>query len=91
MRFRSLHFLSQHGLLPALLSTLVCVLMVKARMGWSQRSVYLWLLWNLYLAWLPYGMALAARFFHSRRLSRWWLMVPPTRLAAVRPSRQMAS
>jgi uncharacterized membrane protein len=76
MRFRSLHFLSQHGLLPALLSTLVCVLLVKARMDWSQRSVYLWLLWNLYLAWMPYGLALVARFLHSRRLARWWLLVP---------------
>lgn len=76
MRFRSLHFLSQHGLLPVLLSTLGCVLMVKARVDWSQRSVYLWLLWNLFLAWMPYGLALVARFLHARRLARWWLLAP---------------
>ncbi|KFE66058.1 DUF1361 domain-containing protein [Hyalangium minutum] len=76
MHLRSLRFLSHHGLLPVLLSTLVCVGMVKARVDWSQRSVYLWLLWNLFLAWLPYGLALVASFLQTQRLARWWLLAP---------------
>jgi len=76
MRHRSLRFLHHHGLLPALLSTTVCVGLVKARVDWSQHSVYLWLLWNLFLAWVPYGLALVASFLHTQGLARWWSLAP---------------
>jgi len=76
MHLRSLHFLNRHGLIPALLSTLVCVVMVKARIDWSQRKAYFWLIWNLFLAWTPYGLAMVARFLQTQRLARGWLLAP---------------
>jgi len=76
MHLRSLRFLNRHGLIPALVSTLVCVVMVKARLDWSQRKAYLWLIWNLFLAWTPYGLAMVARFLQAQRLARGWLLVP---------------
>jgi uncharacterized membrane protein len=75
MRHPSLRFLHRHGLLPALLSTAVCVGMLKARLDWSQRTVYFWLLWNLFLAWVPYGLALVTGFLHERG-ARWWTLAP---------------
>jgi uncharacterized membrane protein len=76
MRPLSLRFLRLHGLLPALLSTLVCVGMIKARIDWTQRTVYLWLLWNLFLAWVPYGLAMVMSFLHARGAARWWSLLP---------------
>jgi uncharacterized membrane protein len=76
MSLLSLGFLHRHGLLPALLSTTVCVVMVKARVDWSQHSVYLWLLWNLFLAWVPYGLSLVTSLLHERGAARWWSLVP---------------
>ncbi|WP_224362817.1 DUF1361 domain-containing protein [Hyalangium versicolor] len=64
-----------HALLPALLSTAVCVGMLKVRLDWSQQSLYRWLLWNLFLACVPYGLALLASLLHSRG-ARWWLLAP---------------
>jgi len=76
MRLPSLRFLHLHGLLPALLSTVLCVGMIKARVDWAQHSVYLWLLWNLFLAWVPYCLSLAASFLLARGAARWWSLVP---------------
>jgi uncharacterized membrane protein len=80
-----LRLLNRHGLLPALLSTAVCVGMLKARVGWSQHTVYLWLLWNLFLAWVPYGVSLVASFLWRRGAPGWtlaplgvaWMLVFP--------------
>ncbi len=85
MRHLSFRFLRHHGLLPALLSTAVCVAMLKARVDWSQHTVYLWLLWNLFLAWLPYGLSLVTSWLHQRGARGWslaplgvaWLLVFP--------------
>lgn len=76
MRPHSLSFLHHHGLIPALLSTAVCVGMIKARLDWSQHSVYLWLLWNLFLAWVPYSLSLVTSFLHERGAARWWSLAP---------------
>lgn len=75
MRYRSLRFLHRHGLLPALLSTALCAGMLKARLDWIQRPGFLWLTWNLFLAWVPYGLALVAGFLHERG-TRWWTLAP---------------
>lgn len=71
----SFRFLNRHGLLPALLSTAACVGMIKARLGWSQHTVYLWLVWNLFLAWVPYSLSLVTSFLHARG-ARWWMLAP---------------
>ncbi len=76
MRHLSLRFLRLHGLLPALLGTAVCVGMLKARLDLTQRAVYLWLLWNLFLAWVPYGLSLVTSFLHARGAARWWSLAP---------------
>ena len=76
MRLPSLRFLHVHGLVPALVSTTLCVGMLKARVDWTQRSAYLWLLWNLFLAWVPYVLSLVASFLLSRGRAPWWALAP---------------
>ena len=57
---RLLSLLRLHGLLPVLLSTTVAVVMLHARLEWSGKMSFIFLVWNLFLAWVPYGLALLA-------------------------------
>jgi uncharacterized membrane protein len=50
--------------------------MIKARLDWAQRTVYIWLVWNLFLAWVPYGLSLVTSFLHARGAARWWSLGP---------------
>lgn len=74
--FRLLPFLHRHGLGPALLASAVAEGMLAFRMDWSQGALYAWLDWNLFLAWVPYGLALVASFLRARGLDRAWAMAP---------------
>ncbi|MDY7230126.1 DUF1361 domain-containing protein [Hyalangium rubrum] len=76
MRQPFFRFLHRHGLWPALLSTAACVGVLEARLEWSQRGTFVWLLWNLFLAWVPYALSLVASFLQARGAARWWSLVP---------------
>lgn len=41
-------------------ASFISVVMVLARLEYSGRSAYFFLIWNLFLAWMPYWLALAA-------------------------------
>jgi uncharacterized membrane protein len=43
------------------------------RMAWTGKITYIFLLWNLFLAWVPYGMSLLVV---SRKHKSIWLLVP---------------
>jgi uncharacterized membrane protein len=66
----------RHGLLPALLSSAVAVVLLHLRLEWSGRASFLFLVWNLFLAWVPYGLALMAGVAHARGRGRWWNLLP---------------
>lgn len=46
------------------LASVVCALAVVARMAWAHTRGGSYLIWNLFLAWLPLGFALVARAGH---------------------------
>ncbi|WP_239470319.1 DUF1361 domain-containing protein [Archangium violaceum] len=71
-----LSLLRLHGLLPVLLSGTVAVVMLQARLEWSGRMSFIFLVWNLFLAFVPYGLALLAGLLHARGLARWWNLLP---------------
>jgi uncharacterized membrane protein len=73
---RFLSFVRVHGLVPVLLSSAVAVVMLQARLEWSGRLNFLFLVWNLFLAWVPYGLALLASLLHARGRGRWWNLLP---------------
>ncbi len=50
----------------------VSVALVLARIGWTGNFRYAFLIWNLFLAWLPLGFALAADRHAARRPIRKW-------------------
>jgi uncharacterized membrane protein len=61
-----LWLLHRHGLLPALLGSVAAEGLLAWRLDWSQRASYLYLTWNLALAWAPYLLALGARLRMER-------------------------
>jgi uncharacterized membrane protein len=56
-----------------LLSSLA-VLLLGARVFGTRQIEYLFLGWNLFLAWVPYGLSLAIRWQHARRVRTLWLV-----------------
>ncbi|WP_257451537.1 DUF1361 domain-containing protein [Archangium lipolyticum] len=76
LRSRVLSLLRLHGFLPVLLSGTVAVVMLQARLEWSGRMSFIFLVWNLFLAFVPYGLALLAGLLHARGLARWWNLLP---------------
>ena len=51
-------FCRVHLVYPLALSTLLCVVLIVARVVVSNSRHYQFLVWNLFLAWLPYAFAL---------------------------------
>lgn len=75
-RSRVLCLLRHHGLLPVLLSSTVAVVMLHLRLEWSGKKSFIFLVWNLFLAWVPYGLALWAGLLQARGWGRWWNLLP---------------
>jgi len=70
------HFLQQQGFYPAMLSTLLCLGLFAGRAYLSKTWTFYFLLWNLFLAWVPYLGSLAAAYLHERHPRHWWMLVP---------------
>jgi uncharacterized membrane protein len=67
----------QLALIASLLfATLVCIGLLVLRVAYSHSYTYVWLLWNLFLAWLPALSALVAYNLYKRRSLLIWLIVP---------------
>ncbi|NOK32915.1 DUF1361 domain-containing protein [Corallococcus exercitus] len=71
-----LSVLSRHGLLPAVVSSLLAVDLLALRLDWSERASFAFLSWNLFLAWAPYMLALVARALMLWGLARPWTLAP---------------
>ncbi len=69
--------LVEHQFYPLLLSSALAVGLWASRSWmWAPRS-FRFLVWNLFLAWLPYLWSLWALSVHRRQLRRWWLLLFP--------------
>ncbi len=75
--FKRLHrFASQNTLYPLTLLTVVALGLWVARVWFSEETRYMFLFWNLFLAWIPYVFALVALM--AERFVPWfWLVVLP--------------
>lgn len=70
-------FFASQLLYPIVLSTVLAGILYTARVFFSRSLTYDNLVWNLFLAWIPYIFsAWAALLFISNR-QRWWLLVIP--------------
>lgn len=75
---RRLHqFLSQQTIYPLLLSTFLCLALFSVRVLQSRSFAYGNLVWNLFLAWLPYLFSIWAAALYATRTRRWWVLIFP--------------
>jgi uncharacterized membrane protein len=70
-------FFSNQLLYPIVLSTFLAIALFSARVIQSQAFTYKNLVWNLFLAWLPFIFSLTAAALHTLAPKRWWLLIFP--------------
>ncbi len=76
--YQRLHrFLDAHSFYPLLLATMLAAAIYILRLLLSRGFAYNILVWNLFLAWLPYGFSLVAAGLHRLFVKRWGLLVIP--------------
>ena len=69
--------LTAHGFYPVAISTGLCLGLFAFRVYLSRTWTFSFLLWNLFLAWLPYLCSLFTVTLHRRYPRRWWLLPFP--------------
>ena len=75
LRFHS--FLMRQGFYPVALSSLLCFGLYVTRVVLSRSWDFYSMLWNLFLAWIPYLCSVWAMSLHERRPQRWWSLLVP--------------
>ncbi len=64
------------GLAPMVLGSAVAVALLHLRLEWSGRASFAFLTWNLFLAWVPYALALIAHGLRMWGWARAWNLMP---------------
>ena len=77
-RIREIHnFSVRQRLYPVLFSTVVAIGFFVTRVYISRSLIFMFLVWNLFLAWVPYWASFWASSLHQRYPKRWWLLLAP--------------
>ena len=80
-QIRSAHrFLVSQSLYPLLLTSLLAGAFFIMRVAYSRRLDYSNLVWNLFLAWIPYGCSLVAAVWFRLAPRYWFLLLIPSGL-----------
>ena len=74
---RIYRYAARHAIVPVALCSMLAVGLFAGRAYRSQTIVYAGLVWNLFLAWVPYLFSLWADHLHQRHPRRWWLLILP--------------
>jgi uncharacterized membrane protein len=69
-------FLKEQLVYPVVLSSLLGVAFFAVRAFWSDSFLHKFLMWNLFLAWIPYVSALWMAAMHKRRARAWQYILP---------------
>jgi uncharacterized membrane protein len=67
----------RYGAYPVLFATAFCALLFAGRAYLSRTWTFYFLLWNLFLAWIPYVGSLTAVWLQKRFPKQWWLLLFP--------------
>ncbi|MBN1488226.1 MAG: DUF1361 domain-containing protein [Anaerolineae bacterium] len=70
-------FLAGQGVYPAVLCTALCLGLFAARAYMTHTWTFYFLLWNLFLAWVPYLGSLWAMRLHKKHPKWWWALLIP--------------
>jgi uncharacterized membrane protein len=73
-------FALRQGIYPVVLSTLLAWTLLAGRFYLSRHWTYAFLVWNLFLAWVPYLTSLSASLLYQRDPRRWWYLLLPSLL-----------
>ena len=73
-------FLASQSFYPLVLSSLLAIGLLGARMLFFRSWNYNMLAWNLFLAWVPYVFSFVALFLHRLAPRGWWLLPIPAAL-----------
>lgn len=65
------------ALYPSVLASSLAVMLFLGRSYRGRTITFVFLLWNLFLAWIPYLSSLWAHRLHKRHPRRWWYLVGP--------------
>ena len=80
-RLQQLHgFMIHQSLYPVVLSSLLACGIFAGRVYLSRTWTYRFLVWNLLLAWVPYGCSFWIAYLRQRHPRRWWYLVIPAGL-----------
>lgn len=71
------HFALRQGVYPVVLSTLLACTLLASRVYLSRHWNYVFLVWNLFLAWVPYLTSLWTSSVYQRQPQRWWYLLIP--------------
>ncbi|HQE91655.1 MAG TPA: DUF1361 domain-containing protein [Anaerolineae bacterium] len=83
-RVAQLHaFLYRQGFYPAVLSSWLCVGLYLTRVVIGHTWDYYSMLWNLFLAWIPYLSSIWAMHLHEKHPRRWWMLLIPIAIALI--------
>jgi len=63
-------------LLIFLLTTALCITLVAFRVRYTSRVTFVFLVWNIVLALVPYLISTALTLYHDRIKSSWWIILP---------------
>ncbi len=78
IRFKQIHhFFIRQALYPMALSTLLACTLFAGRVYLSDSWNYHFLVWNLFLAWIPYLGSLWMVHIYRRQPRRWWVLLMP--------------
>lgn len=75
--FRLHAFLKRQGFYPVALSSLLCFGLYVMRVVFSRSWDFYSMLWNLFLAWIPYLCGVWAMRLHERHPQHWWMLLAP--------------
>ncbi len=70
-------FCLNQSIYPLALSSLLAGSMLAGRLLIRRDWYYAFLVWNLFLAWIPYLCSLWAVYWHQRHPRHWWMLVMP--------------
>ncbi|MEJ5309779.1 MAG: DUF1361 domain-containing protein [Anaerolineae bacterium] len=77
-RLSRLHaFLKRQGFYPVAISSALCVGLYVTRVFIGRTWDFYSMLWNLFLAWVPYLSSVWAMHLHERHPRRWWALLVP--------------
>src|SRR5689334_5146048 len=75
--YRIHRFLLRHAFYALALSSRLAVGILAGRVLRAQQGAYIFLVWNLFLAWVPYGWSLWAASIQRRYPREWWRLLLP--------------